>query len=628
MAGSADTRGTSSSNGGAGGTGGQGGTRPGGGVGSVGIGSGFAGLAGNHAGGASGGADSTSLAGLAGDAGSRVGGGAGLAGRPGLPGVAAAAIAVALAQSVHFSASSTAIGDPASLYLGLLAKVAAVALCLGLPPRRPDGRPNSGLPGAGLPFPPAAAALGCVFALSVALLYAPLPAAALLAASFAFYFCEMACYILSGLVAIELAGRDVVGAALAGMVGAFCLALVAFSLPAAGSVSLQAAIALAAPLFVARCLSGAAQEGAVLAARAGAESAPGPNRAGEPSSAGPARAGGSAPVGRSTGPARTRLAGVRRALARLAVPPILAAVLVLFMAGMQFTYVNLGEDCDWSTTFALAAAVSLAVLLVETRFLRASRLSLLDIMCSLMIAVPTILIGTGTVYSELAVSMASIGMYLFLPRVLQIAAAPDEDGPLPGAVLPGAAAPGNAAPARDPAGRLAGCYLLMAAVEALVTLLVTATPLMEPAFAGPLAAGSIAVGMGCVLSVFLLYEGRTRAIIYGFVEAEDSGGAAWQGSGPGAGPAGRPERDKAALELACARAAAAYRLTGKEALVLRSMADGRTLQEIARDLGLSMGTMKSHAYHIYQKMDVHSRAELAARLAALAGEPGEEQAGR
>ncbi|HET8757035.1 MAG TPA: response regulator transcription factor [Solirubrobacteraceae bacterium] len=50
------------------------------------------------------------------------------------------------------------------------------------------------------------------------------------------------------------------------------------------------------------------------------------------------------------------------------------------------------------------------------------------------------------------------------------------------------------------------------------------------------------------------------------------------------------------------------RLTERERSVLRLIADGRSLPEIARDLHLARATVKTHVAHIYEKLGVSERA--------------------
>ncbi len=53
-------------------------------------------------------------------------------------------------------------------------------------------------------------------------------------------------------------------------------------------------------------------------------------------------------------------------------------------------------------------------------------------------------------------------------------------------------------------------------------------------------------------------------------------------------------------------------LSHREAQVLRLLAAGSTNAEIAHTLGIAEGTVKNHISNLYQRLDLHSRAEAAA----------------
>jgi len=60
-------------------------------------------------------------------------------------------------------------------------------------------------------------------------------------------------------------------------------------------------------------------------------------------------------------------------------------------------------------------------------------------------------------------------------------------------------------------------------------------------------------------------------------------------------------------------------LTPTELQVVRFVADGLTNAEIGRRLFMSLGTIKSHLSHVYDKLGVRSRVELAQEFAKRNG---------
>lgn len=62
------------------------------------------------------------------------------------------------------------------------------------------------------------------------------------------------------------------------------------------------------------------------------------------------------------------------------------------------------------------------------------------------------------------------------------------------------------------------------------------------------------------------------------------------------------------------RAAQAYGLTRREEDLLGLLIRHKTNREIGEELGISIGTVKTHVRHIYEKMDVNSREELCAAV--------------
>lgn len=81
-------------------------------------------------------------------------------------------------------------------------------------------------------------------------------------------------------------------------------------------------------------------------------------------------------------------------------------------------------------------------------------------------------------------------------------------------------------------------------------------------------------------------------------DESDAAGAAADGVGKGS------------LEERCAALAAASGLTPRELDVLLVLARGYDTARVQEELGISEGTALTHKRHIYQKLDVHTRAEL------------------
>lgn len=81
-----------------------------------------------------------------------------------------------------------------------------------------------------------------------------------------------------------------------------------------------------------------------------------------------------------------------------------------------------------------------------------------------------------------------------------------------------------------------------------------------------------------------------------------------------------PEEGKPAsltLDQRCEAYAREHALTPRQSDVLRLLAEGMQVADIAEELYLSKDTVKSHTKAIYAKADVHSRQELVAAVYAL-----------
>ncbi len=56
------------------------------------------------------------------------------------------------------------------------------------------------------------------------------------------------------------------------------------------------------------------------------------------------------------------------------------------------------------------------------------------------------------------------------------------------------------------------------------------------------------------------------------------------------------------------------RLTAREIQTLRLISQGRSNKEIARELGISVSTVKNHVHSVLEKLRVQSRSQAAARI--------------
>lgn len=114
---------------------------------------------------------------------------------------------------------------------------------------------------------------------------------------------------------------------------------------------------------------------------------------------------------------------------------------------------------------------------------------------------------------------------------------------------------------------------------------------------------------------FLLKAFPWRTYV-GLVGVAFAAGGVWVGwkLAARAGPEtfARPEfsRDGAAL--------ASLGLTGQEVKVLERLAAGRSNKEIARDLGLSPNTVKTHVANLYGKLEVSRRTQAVGKARELA----------
>jgi NarL family two-component system response regulator LiaR len=125
---------------------------------------------------------------------------------------------------------------------------------------------------------------------------------------------------------------------------------------------------------------------------------------------------------------------------------------------------------------------------------------------------------------------------------------------------------------------------------------------------------ALVLAMGAFALQWLEYRFVVRAfswqVYIGLIGTACAVGGAWVGWKLAA--RARPEtfrRNDAAL--------AALGLTGQEMKVLERLAAGRSNKEIARDLGLSPNTVKTHVANLYGKLDVGRRTQAVGKARAL-----------
>lgn len=126
---------------------------------------------------------------------------------------------------------------------------------------------------------------------------------------------------------------------------------------------------------------------------------------------------------------------------------------------------------------------------------------------------------------------------------------------------------------------------------------------------------ALVLALGAFALQWLEYRFLVRAfswqIYVGLVGMAFAAGGVWIGWRLAA--RARPEtfaRNEAALT--------ALGLTGQEVKVLERLAAGRSNKEIARDLGLSPNTVKTHVGNLYGKLDVSRRTQAVGKARELA----------
>ena len=125
---------------------------------------------------------------------------------------------------------------------------------------------------------------------------------------------------------------------------------------------------------------------------------------------------------------------------------------------------------------------------------------------------------------------------------------------------------------------------------------------------------AVALALGVALLNWLEYRYLTRVftteLYIGLLALVFIGLGVWLGRRLTPGPAPRTfERNTAAV--------ASLGLTARECEILDLLATGKSMKEMARDLGVSPNTVKTHVLKVYQKLEVQRRVHAIEKARAL-----------
>jgi len=125
-----------------------------------------------------------------------------------------------------------------------------------------------------------------------------------------------------------------------------------------------------------------------------------------------------------------------------------------------------------------------------------------------------------------------------------------------------------------------------------------------------------------VAAVHAAAEGRSTlspSVLDRVIEvAAGRGGGAGQGAGQGTGPGSGSDAGGAAAAVV-GEVERFERLTEREAEVARAVARGLTNAQVAADLFITLATVKTHVGHVYEKLEVEGRVDLAMLVHRVGG---------
>ena len=78
--------------------------------------------------------------------------------------------------------------------------------------------------------------------------------------------------------------------------------------------------------------------------------------------------------------------------------------------------------------------------------------------------------------------------------------------------------------------------------------------------------------------------------------------------------------NRSRIGVKCDELSEKFGLTSRESEILTLIVQGKKQGQVARDLYIAPSTVKTHIKHLYQKLDVHSRAELSELVGVELGE--------
>lgn len=273
-------------------------------------------------------------------------------------------------------------------------------------------------------------------------------------------------------------------------------------------------------------------------------------------------------------------------------PWIYLLIVLVFAFGMRFLRVGTSGSVDWPVVFASAAILSVVLILMDFAFTAQARMSPLNFIIAVLLAVPILVFGAGFPIDSLLLAAATTGFILLIPSYHQWMLGFIDDEKI------------------NPFSAFAVMTLALTVGQMLggagVVLSFGAdAPLLRYGIA-------IVIAVSILFCAYVPLSKQSKDRMVRFLDFDN--GSEKDGEKPRTNEALEDELEDSlllgALEGSCSKIAEAYSLTRREKDVLLYLARRRVIRSIALDMHLSVNTVKSHILHIHQKLDVHSREEL------------------